>query len=254
MEVILRSREFGRAEYLCRFLRCCVEQALDGHFSQLKEYWLGRSVFQRDQTFDPSVDPIVRVQARRLRQKLEHYYENEGRQDPVRILLPVGTYVPQFSRGGGLDLPAVPRRKSLSLAVLPFAGLGQDGACALLAAELTDELIHHIVETGKFLVVSRLSSSRYQAVGDDVQTIGKALRADLLVEGRVRASEGGHVVCVQLTDAATGYHLWSASFEHPHSSTTHGGGEIARRITGLLENGHSGFVSHVGGSHSDSLP
>jgi TolB-like protein len=239
LERILASREFARAEYLCRFLRCCVEQTLSGNTSQLKEFWLGRSVFQRDKAFDPSADPIVRVQARRLRQKLDRYYENEGRDSRVRIVLPIGTYIPHFLTGDQMAASVQPQRKTLSVAVLPFAVLEQSSAAAAFAAILTDELIHRLVETGKFQVVSRLSSSRYKDASDDVRTIGKALNADLLVEGRVRGEAGAQSVSVQLTDAASGYHLWSASFPCSGTLPCDEAGDIARRITVMLKTGNA---------------
>src|ERR1700730_685910 len=136
MERVLCSKEFSRAEYLCRFLRCCVEETLTGNISQLKEFWLGRSVFQRDKGFDPSIDPIVRVQARRLRQKLDRYYEDEGRGSVLRIVLPVGTYVPRFLTGGPQDLSAPPPRRARSVAVLPFMDLEHSGPSARFAAIL----------------------------------------------------------------------------------------------------------------------
>jgi TolB-like protein len=243
LERILRSREFSRAEYLCRFLRCCVEETLSGNISQLKEFWLGRSVFQRDKSFNPSSDPIVRVQARRLRQKLDRYYENEGRESRVRIVLPVGTYVPHFLTGDQLIASAAPRRKALSVAVLPFVALEEDTWAPAFAAILTDELIHRTVETGKFLVVSRLSSSRYKNATDDVRTIGKALNADLLIEGRVRGETGSRTVSVQLTDAASGYHLWSASFQCSGAPSEDDANAIARRIAKMLETGNAPATS-----------
>jgi TolB-like protein len=237
LERVLKSTEFARAEYLCRFLRCCVEQSLAGNISQLKEFWLGRSVFLRDKTFDPSADPIVRVQARRLRQKLEHYYENDGRNDAIRIVLPVGTYVPHFLSGEQLKSPNIPQRRALSLAVIPFTDVEKDKAGGRFAAMLTDDLIHGIVETGKFLVVSQRSSARYQGATDDVRVIGKALNADLLIEGRVHGSEAGRSVSVQLTDTASGYHLWSVSLECSAVAGGYGGSQVTRRVIGMLDSG-----------------
>ncbi len=96
LDRILASQSFASSERLSRFLRFTVEQALLGHGEQLKEYCLGVSVFDRDEAYDPRTDPIVRVEAGRLRSKLSKYYESEGRDDPVRIEFPRGSYVPQW--------------------------------------------------------------------------------------------------------------------------------------------------------------
>lgn len=93
---ILACKIFSRSRDLCRFLRFVVEQTLCNRSVRLKEYLIGVTVFERGESFNPSTDPIVRVQARRVRSKLELYYQTEGRNDPVTIDLPCGAYIPMF--------------------------------------------------------------------------------------------------------------------------------------------------------------
>jgi len=81
-----------------RFLRLAVEATLGQEQGKLKEYLIGVEVFDRNGHYDPRVDPIVRVEARRLRSKLAQYYETEGRNDPVVIAFPKGGYVPVFEK------------------------------------------------------------------------------------------------------------------------------------------------------------
>jgi len=90
---ILRSRTFSNAPMLSRLLDYLVEHSLAGSADGLKEYSLGVEVFDRGESFDPRIDTIVRVQARRLRRKLKEYYDAEGRADPIVIQLPKGHYV-----------------------------------------------------------------------------------------------------------------------------------------------------------------
>ncbi len=73
-------------------MRYLAEQTLAGDAANLKEYVLGVEVFDRGPAFDPASDTIVRVQARRLRQKVEEYYRSEGRLDPILIGIPTGQY------------------------------------------------------------------------------------------------------------------------------------------------------------------
>src|SRR5215203_5688728 len=96
LALVLSSRGFANAPSLTALLEHIVEQTVDGHTDQLKEYTLGVEVFRRGASFDPRTETIVRVQARRLRDKLEQYYAAEGRSDPVVIELPKGHYVPTF--------------------------------------------------------------------------------------------------------------------------------------------------------------
>jgi TolB-like protein len=95
---ILESQAFANSERLSRFLRFTVEQTLRGRGDQIKEYLLGLEVFDRKQTYDPRTDPIVRVEAGRLRSKLSQYYDTEGRNDPLVIEYRKGSYVPAFQK------------------------------------------------------------------------------------------------------------------------------------------------------------
>jgi len=93
---VLASRPFQDAELLKRFLSYTVEHTLAGEGDQLKEYRLGVDVFDRPASFDPRIDPVVRMAARRLRAKLQEYYGHEGARDPIRIEVPKGGYAACF--------------------------------------------------------------------------------------------------------------------------------------------------------------
>ena len=97
LERILASAQFANAPSMGKMLRFVVEHALEGTADRLKEYTLGVEVFGRGGDFDPRQDTIVRVQARRLRERLVDYYDLSGSADPVRIGLPTGHYVPSFA-------------------------------------------------------------------------------------------------------------------------------------------------------------
>lgn len=93
---ILASPGFANADRLSRFLRFVVERTLDGEGDQLKEYRLGTEVFDRSPDYDPRLDSIVRVEARRLRSKLAEYYEGPGASDPTVIRVDKGGYAATF--------------------------------------------------------------------------------------------------------------------------------------------------------------
>src|SRR5215471_7916880 len=96
LERILNTPPLVSSPSLSRFLRYVVEETAAGRGGAIKEYTLGLNVFDRGDEFNPRLDPIVRVQARNLRSRLEKYYETQGVTDPIRIELPKGTYVPVF--------------------------------------------------------------------------------------------------------------------------------------------------------------
>jgi hypothetical protein len=80
---ILESSMFIQSDRLGRFLRFTVETTLAGKAQMLKEYLIGTEVYDRQASYHPSEDSIVRSEARRLRQKLKEYYEFVGKDDPV---------------------------------------------------------------------------------------------------------------------------------------------------------------------------
>ena len=96
MDKILAAACLRDSHLLQRFLRYVVGHTLAGERGQLKEYSVAVDVFERDASFDPRVDPVVRMAARRLRQKLQEYYARDGVQDALRIEIPKGGYSAVF--------------------------------------------------------------------------------------------------------------------------------------------------------------
>lgn len=113
LDRILQSTSFAQSQRLIRFLRFIVEQHLKNEADQLKEYHLGVSVFDRSESYDPRTDPIVRVEASRLRAKLREYYDSEGINDPILIEIPKGSYAPAVVRRPTGEIKALepPRQK-----------------------------------------------------------------------------------------------------------------------------------------------
>jgi hypothetical protein len=95
---VLASEGFRSAAQLAAFLRHIVEETLAGRAERIKAYTIGVEAFGRPETFDPQRDPIVRVEANRLRQALAVYYADAGAGDDIIIDVPRGRYVPSFRR------------------------------------------------------------------------------------------------------------------------------------------------------------
>jgi hypothetical protein len=105
LERVLASASFRTSPQLGAFLRFVVEAVLGGRGAGLKGYTIGVEALGRDRRFDPQLDPIVRVEATRLRRAMEGYYAGPGRDDPVVIDLPRGSYAPTFTRRAGAAEP-----------------------------------------------------------------------------------------------------------------------------------------------------
>ncbi len=99
LEQAQRWPGLARSPQLAKFLNYIVMSKLDGDEANIKAYTIAVDVFGRPPDFDPQQDPIVRVQARRLRALLGEYYQTAGATSPVRITLPTGRYVPEFLPG-----------------------------------------------------------------------------------------------------------------------------------------------------------
>jgi TolB-like protein/Flp pilus assembly protein TadD len=96
LDRILNSGPFVQSRRRQRFLEYIVNETLAGRGERLKGYNIALEVFDRPESFDPAIDPLVRIEAARLRDKLREYYESEGQNDPIRIILPKGAYAPHI--------------------------------------------------------------------------------------------------------------------------------------------------------------
>ena len=137
LERIVESPVFNKSARLTTFLRFVVEQTLKGQGDNLKEQVLALELYGRGGDFDSGADPIVRVDARRLRDKLREYYVGSPA-DPVVISLPKGSYVPLFEQGHAARLVVVPApevsdpARRLRTSVWAILGLAAVTSAALL--------------------------------------------------------------------------------------------------------------------------
>jgi len=267
LERILASAPFTNSQNLSRLLRYVVLETLDGRGDSLKEYVLGVQVFGRGQSFDPRLDPIVRVQARNLRARLTDYYQSAGQSDPVHIDLPKGTYVPVFSAPRAATKPSRPTRRWIwpaaaavliacalgaglllsrnstgaaahgavpSIAVVPFVDLSADHSQEYFSDGLTDEIIDALTRVGGLRVAARTSSFTYKGRSRDAREVGRALKVATVLTGSVR-KEGDRVrIVAQLVDVASGYYLWSNSFERQMRGVLSVQEEISQSIVDTL--------------------
>jgi serine/threonine-protein kinase len=271
LQKILSSETFVRAERLSRFLRFAVEQALEGQGDKLKEYVVGVEVFQRQQDFDPRIDAVVRVEARRLRAHLMKYYETEGREDPVRIDFPKGAYVPVFEArrwrpagrrytqvmglllallllvaGGWLAVTSWRARSARqspahtgpplsSVLILPFADLSPQHDQEYFCDGITDELISALTKVEGLRVLSQSSAFRFKDKADDLGRIREQLQVGAVLRGSVRREDSRLRVTAQLIRTSDGAYLWSETFERATKDLFAIQDEISRTVVQSLQ-------------------
>jgi len=137
LDRIAVSEAFRACPQLVAFLRYVVEATLRGGQDRIKGYTIAVEALGRGDDFNPQDDPIVRVEAMRLRRALQRYYANGGRNDAVQIVLPVGSYVPAFRRGDSPSEPPRPERAHNGRA--PIAHAVWDDFMLFLAAYMEDD-------------------------------------------------------------------------------------------------------------------
>jgi len=112
LERLLENQHFHKSKRFPVFLRFVVAEALAGRAESLKERTLGIEVFGKDPNYDTTEDPIVRVTAGEIRKRIAQYYQEPGHEREIRLLLPSGSYVPQFHPPEEIA-PAVPEMAEL---------------------------------------------------------------------------------------------------------------------------------------------
>lgn len=279
LERILASRGFATAVRLSRLLRHSVERTLAGQADQLKEYSVGMEVFDRDDKYDPRVDSIVRVEAGRLRGRLDEYYAGDGAGDTVRISLPRGGYVATFEPNvpgitGELkpaptpNEPAPAKRgwaawvlgaalvgvvvgmvawlggpsasvTTPSVAVLAFEQYSVSEEDGAIAAQLTDTVTAELARLGTVSVVSHTSAMQFAGERKPLREIATALHAGFIVEGSVENVDGGIRVMARIVNATTDRKMWVEDFTGRADGVGTLSREIAAGVSAALVKAHT---------------
>jgi serine/threonine-protein kinase len=214
LDRILSSKTFRQADRLKRFLTFTVKETMAGHGEQLKEFVIGMEVFGKGPAFDPRSDPIVRVQARRLRAQLSRYYRQEGQTDETLIELPKGGYTPVFkSSRGVIGKRAIPSAlvSRNTILLMPFADFSAAGDQKYFCAGLGQEIIHALAGLDTIRLVE-WSGPEDEGESDPRETAVRDSAA-MILKGSVRKAGAEIRIIASLVDAVSGCYLWSAAFD-----------------------------------------
>jgi adenylate cyclase len=257
LEQVLKSEDFDASRRSREFLRFVVEEALCGRGETLSQAAIATQVFGRKDDFDPVVDPIVRIQAGRLRRSLERYYLRSGWEDPVRIELPKGTYVPAFRAPAGespAPAPADARTSSGALddwplvAVSPFQEIPPSPEQREAASRLLEVLAAEL--------------SRYRDVRVVLQRAADALepaqrdRARFALGGRCLREDDGLRVSAYLVDRTRGEQIWGDEYHTAPKPERWSGplDDVARVIAARVGSEEGVVVQHLTGEYRKQAP
>ncbi len=190
---ILESAEFVASNHLAQFLRYVVDESLAGRADSIKERNVAVHALQRDSTFNPRKDPIVRIVAGRLRRALTKFYRGNEAANSVRIELPKGAYRPRFSStdvtqlrdssfiaSAGRPMSSDGNRtRRPVLVVVPFVAFSRGAFERNVADAIAQDMSVHLsrfswFEVADFLTVRNLPSRRVAPA-----EIASRLHADL---------------------------------------------------------------------------
>ena len=243
LERILGSRDFDGSPRSRDFLRFIVEETLAGRPEGLTQAAIAIRVFGRRTDFDATVDPIVRIQAGRLRRSLERYYLLEGADDPVHIELPRGGYVPVFrwagpahptEAGTGRRDPVEDRGGWPSIDLLVRAG--REGEAEEAAARFRDYLAVELDRYRDVRVVGRHDPSRARPSAGNAPTFVLTVR---LLE------ESGHPrVSVDLEHGPSARQVWAEEYQGGREPAEEFHRETARIVAARVASEH-GIVAQT---------
>jgi TolB-like protein len=249
LQRILVSKTFQRAKRLRSLLDYVVCGAIHGQVGGQSK--TARELFGKSDDFDPSLDPVIRVQFGRLRRALTAYYAAEGHSDPVIIDIPNRRYTPVFRNSLAAVNGHTPRTDSDSdslvanegrdcgtlnstgrqlIAVLPFANLTSDPTNDMFCYGLTEEIAHGLASVPSVDVVATSSSFQFRDEHVDVREAGKELGVPLILEGSVRMEEGHTRVIAQLARSTDGVAVWSDSFDDEMNGSLNTQKNIAQKV------------------------
>jgi adenylate cyclase len=267
---VLASSGFARNDRLCRFLQFVVERHLGDRDSEIKESVIAVEVFGRRPDFSSKRDPIVRTEAARLRARLNEYYLNGGRRDPLIIDLPKGGYVPVFREAcatpavapepdkpdrqpstfrftlgialafvcavvsGALIWRALQPTAPIPIAVLPLENRGHDADGDYFSDGLTSEIISDLSMIDGMTVRSQTSSFAFKGKPRHIREAGKQLNADYILEGSVFREAQKLRINVQLIRVRDDVPIWSDRFDRELKDVLAIQDEISRGIVNSL--------------------
>ncbi|QMU60727.1 MAG: hypothetical protein GKR92_03060 [Gammaproteobacteria bacterium] len=218
LDCILQGEEFARSPKITHFLKHVVTETLEGKKQYIKAHTIAINVFQKDKNFDPQTDPLVRVNAVRLRRMLRHYYSFEGKNDEVVIDVVKGSYVPRFyfqneSHAASEEITDLVKGHSFpTIAVLSFRNLSEKLSDSNFADGVTHEIVSQLTKFKELVVIARSAINLSEDRQANTQQLKKIIDARYVLSGSVRIDEDNLRINVELDDRVSHSNVWTHSY------------------------------------------
>jgi len=245
---ICQNPSFAKSRILSDFLNFVIEKTLDGKQNILKEYTIALEVLKKKPDFNPQLDAIVRIHAGRLRKILDAYYDGEGANDPVKIQIPRGSYVPIFEKTPKKEKLANPARveyepsdRKPKLGVLPFTNFSNEERLDVISFVLSKDIT---VELTKFNELGIIGTNSTHYVIDKLseqKDIAAHLGVEYLITGSCLKLGNRLKVTVELHDTNDGVDIWADSFTFPDEEN-----EVFENIAYIIRKIVNVVASHCG--------
>lgn len=219
LKKVIRFHEFAVSRVLTAFLEFIVTEKMAGRDNNLKEYTIAVKGLGRTSSFNPQNEAVIRIYALRLRKCLRSYYHTDGSNDPIRISVPKGSYVPQFEANTPAQIPMAVRVPSrIPIAVFPFLDISANNAHYYLIDGLCEQLSTDMSRLSNVAVISYFNARHCAQHLADIREAGAQLGANMIVTGSVRFKLNYYYLNVQLVEAGNGIQLWARRFEQSKSA------------------------------------
>ena len=220
VDKICSSSELNTKLQLSKLLRYLVDETLAGRAENLKGFTIGLEVFKKEKDFDPERDPIVRIHAGRLRRMLKMYFLETGMNDPIKIEIPKGKYIPVFldnvlseedPKPKMMEKPDPPKYPSIALFL--FKNLTGNPDNDYFARGFSEELSVELTKYEDLIIYNCMPSSGLNYTDLNIHEFIRDKGVRFMVDGSIQFDNRQVKILVKLTDIMEGEQIWAESYQ-----------------------------------------
>lgn len=215
LQKIIQDPIFESSTILKNFLQYIVEESLHGNTNQLKEYTIAINVLHKPVDFNTQENGIVRIHAARLRRILDVYYSDHGVIDFIKISIPKGSYIPEFSRNtsrqsfNSITLPNEP----IVIGIIPFNLLTKNETEASILKGIELQLTTALMKFEHLFIVDFQMISALLKKEKDIKKVINEFDLNYIMMGEINVVKKNLRLNVHITNASSSQQVWARMYE-----------------------------------------